>query len=55
MLKLIQNLFTDFEVVSNIINGETQEIKWKDITALNTLQEEIGLNFANKLKKRYVD
>ena len=55
MLKLIQNLLADFEVISNTINGETQEIKWKYITTLNTLQEEIGLNFANKLKKRHVD
>ena len=49
------DLLADFEVISNTINGETQEIKLKYITALNKLQEEIGFNFANKLKKRHVD
>lgn len=55
MLKLMRNLLADYQVISENIHGTSYAIKWEYIEALNSLQEEIGLTFANKIKKKHID
>ena len=52
MIKLVKNLFGDYKVVCHEVNSECQMTKWQYIEALNTIQENIGLSFANKLKQK---
>ena len=49
------NLLADYKVISAKINGRSWYPKWQYTEALNSLQEEIGLRFANKLKRKHVD
>ena len=43
------------ETFQHIVNGRKEDIKWEYIVALNSIQEDLGLSFVNKLKKKHVD
>ena len=53
MIKLMRNLLGDYKTIFHKIDDEQQEIKWQYIEDLNTLQEDIGFTFANKLKHKH--
>lgn len=50
MVKLIRNAFS----VVNFVNSEDKIISWKYIESLVDLQEEIGLHFATKIRRRHI-
>ena len=55
MLKLMRNVLADYGTISHIVDGRKEDIKWEYIVALNDIQEDLGLSFANKLKRKHVD
>ena len=55
MLKLMRNLLADYGTISHIVDSRKEDIKGEYIVALNDIQEDLGLSFANKLKKKHVD
>ena len=55
LLKLMRNLLGDYKVICHEDkNGYLHPIKWQYIEHLNNLQEDLGLSFANKLKKKHI-
>ena len=55
MLELMQNVLADYGTISHIVGGRKEDIKWEYIVALNDIQEDLGLSFANKVKRKHVD
>ena len=54
MMKLMQNLLCDQNVICYEENATKQRIKWHYIEALNSVQEDLGLSLANGLKKQHI-
>ena len=55
MMKLMRNLLGDYNVICHEgKNGQLYPIKWQYIENLNNLQEDLGLSFANKLRKKHI-
>ena len=51
MLKLARNALAEIKTLQD---GDGNQIKWKHIQTLQSIQEEEGLKFANKLSKGHV-
>ena len=51
IIKLMQNLLRDKEVIQHVENGKAHLINWHCIEALNDIQENLGFSLENKLKK----
>ena len=55
LMKLMRNLLGDYKVICHQdTSGQLHEIRWQYIENLNSLQEDIGFTFANKLKKKHI-
>ena len=54
MLKLMRNLLGHYKVIAHTERDQTLYIKWEYIDYLNSIQEDLGFNFANKLKKKHL-
>ena len=54
MIKLMHNILGDYKVISSEQNGQMHQIKWDYIERLNSIQEDLGFVFANKLKKKHI-
>ena len=54
MIKLMQNLLGDQKIICYEENGTIQRIKWQYIKALNSIQEDLRLSLANRLKKQHI-
>ena len=54
MLKLMCNLLGHYKIIAHTKRDQTLYIKWEYIDYLNSIQEDLGFNFANKLKKKYL-
>ena len=54
MIKLMCNLLGDYKEICTERNGKLLPINWKFIENLNTIQEDLGFVFANKLKKKHI-
>ena len=55
MMKLMRNLLGDYKVICHEgKNGQLHPIKWQYIENLNNLQEDLGLSFSNKLRKKRI-
>ena len=55
MLKLMRNVLADYGTISHIVDGRKEDIKWEYIVALNDIQEDLGLSFANNHQRKHVD
>ena len=55
MIKLIGNLLgDDYKTICHVENQIFCPIQWKYIRHLNTIQEDVGYTFANKLKGKHI-
>ena len=54
MIKLMRNLWGTFKVICHEQNGKLEKIEWRYLEELHRLQQEIGFNFANKLKQTHM-
>ena len=54
MIKLMRNLLGDYQVLYHEKNQQPLPIRWQYLVDLNTVQEDVGLSLANKLKKKHI-